>query len=235
MQKIRTSLKDIWNSFMITGADFTPLSDMPITPCISNTVPVKLISYVDAKTKYNKEIKSTPAFKEDAFIHFYLDDYKFDGHVSGVWSNPSSLLELSKHFSGIITPDFSTYADFPDPLKRYNTYRMRCFDYWFTLNHIPVIHNVRWGTPETWKYCFDGIPSKSIISIGTVASGLRNRLNDFIFCDGLFEAIKRINPSAIVIYGSAKHPAFDYAKAIGIQIVAFQSDTALAFERRRST
>ena len=161
-----------------------------------------------------------------------MDDYKFDGLYKGIWANPSSLLELSKHFSGIITPDFSTYADFPDPLKRYNTYRMRCFDYWFTLNHIPIIHNVRWGTPETWKYCFDGIPPKSIIAVGTVASGLHNPLNDIIFCDGLYEAIKRINPSVIIVYGSANHPVFNYAKSLGIKIISFQSDTASAFERR---
>ena len=233
MDSNRKGLKDIWNSFMVSGANFTSISDMPITPCISNIVPVKLISYVDAKTEFNKEYKKNPNFKENAFIHFYLDDYKFDGKLKSIWHDPSSLLELSKHFSGIITPDFSTYADFPDPLKRYNTYRMRCFDYWFTINHIPVIHNVRWGTPETWKYCFDGILPKSIIAIGTVASGLKSRLNDIIFCDGLYEVIIRIKPSIIVVYGSANHPAFEYAKSLGIQIISFQSDTAAAFERRR--
>ncbi len=233
MQNIRAGLRDLWNSFMVTGANFSPITDMPITSCISNTIPLKLLSYTDAKTIYNKEIKTNPCFKENAFIHFYLDDYKFDGHINGIWANPKSLLELSKNFSGIITPDFSTYADFPDPLKRYNTYRMRYFDYWFTSNHVSVIHNVRWGTPETWKYCFDGIPPKSIISIGTVASGLKSRLNDLVFCDGLYEAIKRINPPVIIVYGSATHPAFDYARSIGIKIVVFQSDTALAFERGR--
>ncbi len=234
MQTNRNGLKDIWNSFMVAGATFTPLTDMPITTCISKSIPVKLISYTNAKTKYNKEIKANPHFKEDAFIHFYIDDYKFDGYINGIWSNPFSLLDLLNHFSGIISPDFSTYADFPDPLKRYNTYRMRCFDYWFTSKNIPVIHNIRWGTPETWKYCFDGIPSKSIISIGTVASGLKSHQYNNIFCDGLYEAIKRINPLAIVVYGSVNQPVFEYIKSLGIQIVSFQSETALAFERRQS-
>ncbi len=75
MQNIRAGLRDLWNSFMVTGANFSPITDMPITSCVSNTIPVKLLSYTDAQTIYNKEIKTNPCFKENAFIHFYLDDY----------------------------------------------------------------------------------------------------------------------------------------------------------------
>lgn len=36
--------------------------------------------------------------------------------------------------------------------------RMRAYGYWLGKNGIPVINNIRWGTPETFEYCFEGIP-----------------------------------------------------------------------------
>lgn len=49
---------------------------------------------------------------------------------------------------------------------------MLSFGRWISQFGIPVINNVRWGTEETWEYCFDGIPYNSIVAIGTVASGI---------------------------------------------------------------
>ena len=34
-------------------------------------------------------------------------------------------------------------------------------------NGISVINNVRRGGPETWKYCFDGLPINSVLCIGS--------------------------------------------------------------------
>ncbi|MCF0106739.1 MAG: DUF4417 domain-containing protein [Holdemanella sp.] len=62
-----------------------------------------------------------------------------------------------------ITQDFSTFSDFPDPLKRWNTYRMRAFGVWLTRNNINVINNIRWGKEETWEYCFNGLLDNSIL------------------------------------------------------------------------
>jgi hypothetical protein len=64
--------------------------------------------------------------------------------MSGIWYNAKNVLKVLEHFEEIITPDFSTYQDFPEPIKLYNTYRMRAFRYWAGKNKIPVINNVRW-------------------------------------------------------------------------------------------
>ncbi|MBR6364569.1 MAG: DUF4417 domain-containing protein, partial [Lachnospiraceae bacterium] len=170
--EVRPGCADMWNAFMVDGADFVYGSDMPICPCTATSIPKQLISYVEAKHLCKLHVKEEPDYHVDAFVHFYIDDPKFDGPLSGIWAYPYDALDIIRHFSGIITPDFSTNADFPDPLKRYNTYRMRAFGRWISINGIPVINNVRWGTEETWSYCFDGIPHNSIVSIGTVASGI---------------------------------------------------------------
>ena len=164
----------------------------------------------------------------NVFVHFYIDDQKFDGKRSGIWFDYIKAIEILQHFAGIITPDFSTYADFPEPLKIYNTYRMRAFGYWYgTLLGNAVINNVRWGTEETFKYCFDGIEKNSIVAIGTVASNLRNFADLKIFSAGFEKMLEMLSPHTIIVYGSDKYPCFDKVRD-RIKIVRFRSQKDLA-------
>ena len=192
----------------------------------------QLISFVEAKAIYKKQMKKgTLQFHIDAYVHFFIDDQKFDSDYSGIWTSPQKALEVLSHFEGIISPDFSTYSDFPDPLKRWNTYRMRAFGLWLSENNISVINNVRWGEIETWDYCFDGLPNNSILAIGTVASGLKKLENRASFDNGLYELVKRTNPHTLIIYGSSNYQIFKELENRGIKIISFQSDTSKAFER----
>lgn len=232
-QSSRSGCRDIWNAFMVKDAIFST-NDIPFCPTTATAVPKNLISYVEAKSIYKREIKSKNCqFHNNAFVHFYIDDYKFDSTNSGIWSDPYSALEVLKHFEGVVTPDFSTYADFPDPLKRWNTYRMRAYGLWLSTYGIQIINNVRWGEPETWEYCFDGLPSDSIFCIGTIASGLKEVSNRQPFTEGLLELISRKNPHTLIIYGSANYSMFNDLKNCGINIVPFASDISVAYERRR--
>ena len=162
-----------------------------------------------------------------------MDDYKFDGK-RGIWQEPQKALERLKKYAGVITPDFSPYQDMPEPLKVYNTFRTRAFGYWLTTQGINVINNVRWGTPETFWYCFDGIQKHSTVAIGTVASGLRLLENRQRFEDGLREMVRVIEPRKIIVYGSSKYQFFTDLTESGIEIVSFSSKTATAFERRKN-
>ena len=220
---IRKGCKDIWNAFMLKGAVYSK-NDIPFCPTSAIRLPSRLISYEEAKTYHNKEYrKGNVEYFEDAFIHFWIDDQKFDGNREGIWNNPKRALEIIRHFAGIITPDFSTYQDFPEPIKLYNTYRMRAFGYWISSQGIPVINNVRWGTKETWRYCWDGIPKYSIVAIGTVASGLRQLENRLVFQSGIWEMFNVLCPHTIIIYGSANDSVFDELRAMGVTIKNFPS------------
>lgn len=229
---IRSGCHDMWNAFMVKNADFTYGSDIPMCPS-SNSVPTNLISYDDAKHIHKSNIKNNADYHINAFVHFYIDDQKFDGKRNSIWNNPYDALEIIRHFEGAISPDFSTNADFPHPIKCYNTYRMRAFGLFLHNNNIPVINNVRWGTEETWSYCFDGIPHNSIVAIGTVASGLTKTINRPIFATGLFEMVNILHPHTIIVYGSSNYSFFDKLRESGINIVSFQSKTCLAFSAKR--
>jgi len=230
----RNGLQDVWNAFMLRGAKYSP-NDIPLCPTTAAILPTRLISFDDAKTIHKKEMRcGNTDYHVDAFIHFFIDDQKFDGKRSSIWLYPEKALEIIRHFSGIIAPDFSTYADFPEPLKLWNFFRMNAFGYWTGSIGIPTISNSRWGTEETWRYCFDGNPKNSMIAIGTVASGIHLLKNRPLFETGLFKMVDVLHPHTIIVYGSANYSCFDKLREQGIRIVSFPSKTSEAFAGRKT-
>ena len=229
--KPRPGCSDLWNASLLAGASYTEGNDVPICWKCNGTIPDKLIAYDDAKALHKKLIKNDPNYHVNMYVHFYIDDQKFDGKRGSIWLYPEKLIELLQHFDGVISPDFSTYADFPMFVKGNNIYRMRAFDYIFQQHGINVIHNVRWGTSETWSYCFDGIPTNGIIAIGVVASGINMVINRKYFKDGLLRAIELLKPHTIVVYGSDNYDIFDELRNMGINIISFPSKTSLAHKK----
>lgn len=234
-KRLRKGCKDMWNAFMVEGADFTE-NDIPICPTTVLAMPSRIITYSEAKTIHNKIIKEDKDYFFDAFVCFYEDDQNFDGVRSGIWFYPRKTYEILRHFKGIVTPDFSTYQDFPDPIKKWNIYRMRAFGYWYgTICKKQVINNVRWGTDETFGYCFDGIKENSIVAIGTVGGSPYKLVDRERFEKGLFEMANRLKPRCIIVYGSASYPCFEKLSKEGIAVLQFDGRTASFYKRRRGT
>ncbi len=228
--KIRNGLKSIWwNPQLVEGALFDDL-DIPHCPTIASCIPAEIITYEEAKILFRKEIKNNLNFKSNAYVCFYIDDYKFDT-FRGIWFSPNKALSILKHFKGIITPDFSTYLDFPLTLKLWNTYRMRAFGYWCGKQGLEVINNVR-GSIIDFAYCFRGIPTNSIVAIGTVGSGLKLLKNREQFKCWFNEMINTLKPKALIIYGSANYEEIRCASELGIEIYQFESKTSKDFKRR---
>ena len=219
---IRKNLKDIWwNAFMVKSCTDWDTHDIPFCKTTKEEIPSDIITWKEAVTIYNKEIKINKDFHYSAYICFYIDDERFDS-INGIWFNPYRALKIFEHFEGIITPDFSTYLDFPEYLKGWNTYRMRAFGFWCSTMGINVINNVRWDSLSL-DFCFLGIPKNSIVAIGTVASRLKYLKNREDFEQKLILMIETLQPRIIIVYGSANYPCFDSLWTMGIKIVAFPS------------
>ena len=227
--KISADCKDVWNAFMVKGATFSE-NGIPFCPTTANEAPHALVSYTEARAIHNWQMRrGNKNFFVNVFVHFYQHDYKFDGSRCGIWVAPERAAKIFRHFAGIITPDFSTYLDFPFPWKIFNTYRMRAFGYWYGTFGGAVINNIRWGEEETFGWCFDGIPLNTIVSIGTVASGLHKSENRELFETGFAKLLEVLKPHTIIVYGSDKLPCFDSIRQ-KINVVSFKSERALAFE-----
>lgn len=229
---VRSGCKDVWNAFMAENAVLGKY-DIPYCPTTAKHIPKDQVTWEEAKQIHRKHIaKGEKEYFVDAFINWNVDDYKFDG-PRGIWHDWKNALNIIKHFAGIITPDFSTYQDFPEAIKIHNTYRMRLYGYWLGKEGIAVINNVRWGTEETFDYCFEGIPTNSIVAIGTVGGGPRKLIDRPRFEVGLYKMVEVLKPHTILVYGSANGACFDELKKQGINIVSYQSKTSKDFERRK--
>lgn len=225
----RTGCKDIWNAYMCQDA-FYDSYDIPFCPTTATRLPEKIITWVEAKDIYRKNItKRNKNFYVNAFVCWYIDDYKFNLY-RGIWHDSKFALKVLSHFAGAITPDFSTYQDFPEAIKIYNTYRMRAFGYWLGKNGIPIINNVRWGTPESYRYCFSGIPANSIISIGTCGGSPYKLIDRKRFEDGLDALVKILTPHTIIVYGSANYPCFQKLISKGINVFSYPSRKSQVFK-----
>lgn len=227
---IRAGIKDCWNAYMVDEAEFTE-NDIPVCPTILTELPKEIVTWVEAKSIHKKNMLRDKNYFYDAFVCFYVDDQCFDGPRSSVWTFPWLAIRVLRHFRGIITVDFSTFQDFPYPLKLFNTYRMRAFGCWAGKHGLEVINNVRWGMPDTYNYCFDGIEKESVVAIGTVGGSPRKYEDRERFEQGLYEMVERLKPHTIIVYGSANYPCFEKLRKEGVIIAAYPGRTCQAFER----
>ena len=79
-----------------------------------------------------------------------------------------------------------------------------------------------WFNIRTYHCCCDGIAKHSVIAIGTHGI-IKTKEDRHYFCEGLNIVIRRLKPSAIVVYGKAPHSVFKKYRDAGINILQFDS------------
>jgi hypothetical protein len=200
--------KDVWNASLLQGAKYDGKWEMPIVPAC-HIEPTNLTAFTRAKRNLS----------DNSFLHFYQDDYKFER----VWRNPKQYLDLLKSYGGAISPDFSVYREMPLSQQLESVYKNRVLNFWWSKNGIPVIPNVRWGDKRTYEFCFDGLPQNSVLAVGTYGS-VKHVCDRNCFMDGFFEMVDRLNPKAVVVYGSTSDKIFLPLFSWKIRIIPFESE-----------
>lgn len=212
---LRISCKDVFNAFLVSAAYYAGIFEFPViqpTYCIPN----KLISF--SKALSNKDY--------DQWVHFFEDDCCFER----IWRNPNRYLPILQRYKGVILPDFSVYRDMPFVMQLWNIYRSRAIGVWLQSKGIKIIVNVRYGDRRTYHCCCDGISKHCVIAIGTHGT-IKNKYDRSCFCKGLEVVVKRLEPTAIIIYGTAPDSIFGSLRQRGIRIIQFDSDYAVAHKR----
>lgn len=132
--------------------------------------------------------------------HFYYDDYKF----IEAWRLSQKYLDKLREFKAVVSPDFSLYTDFPRALQILSCYRRQwCGAYWQSQG-LDVIPDVVWGDKESFTYCFDGIPTHSVVAVSSVGVKLDKEWNGEraeMFKAGYDEMLNRLKPTKILYYG----------------------------------
>ena len=175
-------------------------------PIIQNDefIPDALIGFNYAKTSENKKCG----------LHMFVDDYQFER----LWNRPDEYIKLLKSYECVLSPDFSLYMNMPMAMKIWNVYRSRLLGQYWQRCGIKVIPTISWAEPETFSFCFDGIPEGSVVAISTI--GVKQQDSSMkIWKDGMDAMIKKIRPTTIIEYGG--DIGYDYQ---GIKVIRFSND-----------
>lgn len=160
-------------------------------PCLlpeENVVVEKVVDYKVARSR-------TLQFEGKAAVHFFLDDYVFNG----VWVNPERVLNFIKKYGTAFSPDFSLYTDMPTVLQIFNVYRNRWVGRYWQENGIHVLPSVSWSDKNSFDFCFTGIPNKSAVALS--ALGIRSKEASDNFIAGFYAMLESIQPKHVYWVG----------------------------------
>lgn len=129
-------------------------------------------------------------------IHFFVDDYQFNR----VWADPDRYTKMLQKFRAVLSPDFSTYTDFPLALQIYNHYRKHWVAAYWQLNGMIVIPTICWGDESSYEWCFDGEPKNSTVAISSVGIMNDPEAKD-LFIKGYREMVDRLAPTHLILQG----------------------------------
>lgn len=146
---------------------------------------------------FNKAASCAKETRADTGIHFYLDDYQFQR----LWAMPNYYLPLLKQFKYVLSPDFSTYMDFPRIIQVYNHYRKHWLGAYFQMHGIKVIPTISWSDEESYDWCFDGEPMQGTVSVSSVGTQMSGQCKE-LFLAGYQEMVRRLQPEVILFYGN---------------------------------
>ena len=189
-ERLRTD--DYYNLGIVNASHTGGKFDMPtLEPC--DYVPEKLLPFNYAKSTPD------PAYT----LHFFKDDYQFER----LWSKPEKYLPLIQSFDAVLTPDFSFYMDMPLPMQQWNEYRRRALGNYWQRNGVNVIPTLSWTDERSYGFCFDGLPKKATLATSTV--GVKSSEDTLaIWNAGMAEAMKRLKPKRLLLYGG--NAGFDF-------------------------
>ena len=157
--------------------------------------------------------------RADKAVHFFLDDYQFNR----LWNNIDRYVGMLGQFRYVLSPDFSTYTDFPKAIQIYNHYRKHWVGAYLQEVGIKVIPTISWSTPDSYGWCFDGEPEGGTVAVSSV--GCMNSVEKKqLFLSGYNTMIERLHPESVIFYGSVP----EECRGNIVRIQAFQDKFARA-------
>ena len=184
-----------------------------------NIPTLEFVDHIPSKLQGFNYVLNKPNYS--AGVHFFLDDYQFER----IWKRPDLYIEKLADFDCVLTPDFSLYTDMPLAMQLWNVYRSRLIGQIMQNWGYTVIPTVSWSIPESYDFCFAGLPKHSTVAISTV--GIKQRKDRLVLWKaGLDTMIEKIAPKRILVYGGEVD--YDYK---GIEVVYFKNDTTERMEK----
>jgi len=145
-------------------------------------------------------------------LGFFTEDSKFTGYYDNAAATVEAL--QAEQWTALLAPDFSTYEDYPFPLRLWNLYRSRWVArYWqsFGMRIIPVLQNVAFRTPDGTE---TNLASRSLLEtvgdnipvVAVQCRTLKHHGGNFnSFGRWLADQLEMLRPRVTLIYGGTEH------------------------------
>lgn len=147
--------------------------------------------------------------------HFFVDDdvmMRFIRH-------PENYIPTLRKCCVVLSLDLSTYQEFRLPIIRHNVYLNRLYTQELQHNGVNAVPVVQWRDRKSFAFCFLGIPRGSVIAISTMGV-LSNAISLALWKEGATEALRQIEPEAVLLYGEGID--FDFG---GIDVFMLENQT----------
>lgn len=156
----------------------------------------------ESKTLYVFQTAKFELSASKGMLAFYVDDWRFEN----VWSDAVRMVEGFKSFgwSSIVAPDFSVWRDDPMVIQAWNIYRSRwCARYWQEAG-LKVVPSLNWSDERSFDFAHSGIP-QNLPVVSVQCRTTRSRKGKEFFGKGLAQAIEKLTPQNVIVYGGAEH------------------------------
>lgn len=136
----------------------------------------------------------------DAIVHFYIGDELF----IRLFRDPDKYVPKLKQYKYVLSPDMSQFVEMPYFRRYANNCDNKAMAQYLQRQGVHIIANVTWSQPDSYDYCFTGIPCGTTIAINS--NGV-NACSDskFLWYRGYEEALRRLQPTRIIRYGQKMH------------------------------
>ena len=132
----------------------------------------------------------------DAIVHFYVSDDRF----IRLFREPEKYVPKLKQYKYVLSPDMSQYLEMPYYSRYANNCHNKAMAQYLQRQGVHIIANVTWSQPDSYDYCFAGIPCGTTIAINS--NGVNARIDSkYLWYRGYEEALKRLQPTRIIRYG----------------------------------
>jgi hypothetical protein len=190
-------------------------------PCIEPTrsAPESFITFTDAMGRHHQP-------KPGEWVCFYEHDEKFLPFIR----DPLKYLDRLREFDGVVSPDLSTYRDYPEVMKEFNCYLNFLFGAWMQSQGLDVIANVRLFGYRGMYAAIEGAPRGGTIAISALGS-LKNNLGRRLWEEELEFTINRLHPDLIVVYGRLGPSQAELLRSLGVKSKVLPSKIDLVHKR----
>ena len=173
------------------GMKFTSENEFPVLQPYNGDCNFEMCAYTNLKQSNGK----------DTALHFFLDDYKF----CKIWDNLELITSKIQKFAYVFAPDYSLYVDAPSKqMNIQNVYRSRFIAAYWQKCGLQVIPVASWGDANSLKYCFEGLPEKSIIAVCGIGHSFCQAA-DILWHHAVKLLIAQKQPTRLIVYGG-KYP-----------------------------